>query len=214
MSRLTLTVNGADVTRDIEDRTSLADFLRTALQHLRAQNIDIVPLDEVHRRMTARDFARRFASFTYDDGYRDNRDHALPVMREFDAPLTVYVASDFAQGTGRLWWVALERAIAATRSLEMTIDGERVRQRTGRRGKSIRERQRTFGRALETRDRRERRLLREPCRDRQINIRLTIDAVAAAHEQRRRRERPPRHTDPRLDAAPVRIDERRSVPSP
>ena len=33
-------------------------------------------------------------------------------MREFDAPLTVYVASDFAEGTGRLWWVALERVIA------------------------------------------------------------------------------------------------------
>jgi peptidoglycan/xylan/chitin deacetylase (PgdA/CDA1 family) len=46
-------------------------------------------------------FARRFACFTFDDGYRDNRDYALPVMREFDAPLTVYVASDFAEGTGR-----------------------------------------------------------------------------------------------------------------
>ncbi len=103
------------------------DFLRTALRHLHAQNIDIVTLDEVHRRMTAGDFTRRFASFTYDDGYRDNRDHALPVMREFAAPLAVYVASDFAQGTGRLWWVALERAIAATNSLDMTIDGTHVR---------------------------------------------------------------------------------------
>ena len=103
------------------------DFLRTVLRHLRAQHIDIVTMDEVHRRMTAREFTRRFASFTFDDGYRDNRDHALPVMREFDAPLTVYVASDFAQGTGKLWWVALERAIAARDSLEATIAGTSVR---------------------------------------------------------------------------------------
>ena len=66
-------------------------------------------MDEVHQRLIDRNFSRRFACFTFDDGYRDNRDFALPVMREFDAPLTVYVASDFAEGTGRLWWVALER---------------------------------------------------------------------------------------------------------
>ena len=69
-------------------------------------------MDEVHRRLVERNFARRFACFTLDDGYRDNRDFALPVLREFDAPSTVYVASDFAEGTGRLWWIALETVIA------------------------------------------------------------------------------------------------------
>ena len=77
-------------------------FLRATLSHLRARGIDIVTMDEAHRRLTARDFARPFACFTLDDGYRDNRDHALPVFREFDAPCVVYVASDFASGTGRL----------------------------------------------------------------------------------------------------------------
>jgi len=103
------------------------DFLRTTLEHLREQRIDIVTMDDVHRRMIKGDFTRRFACFTFDDGYRDNRDHALPVMREFDAPLTVYVASDFAQGTGRLWWVALEMAIAGRDVLELTLDGNQVR---------------------------------------------------------------------------------------
>ena len=48
-------------------------------------------------------------------------------MREFDAPLTVYVASDFAEGTGRLWWVALERAIAKASSIEVPIGGVTTR---------------------------------------------------------------------------------------
>ena len=74
--------------------------------------------------MRERDFARRFACFTFDDGYRDNRDFALPVMAEFGAPFTVYVASDFASGTGRLWWVALERLIARADVVEAPIDGE------------------------------------------------------------------------------------------
>ena len=72
-------------------------------------------------------FARRFACFTLDDGYRDNRDFALPVMREFDAPFTVYVASDFAEGTGRLWWIALETVIAKASSIEVPIGGAATR---------------------------------------------------------------------------------------
>ena len=99
------------------------EFLREVLAHLRSRNIDIIPMDELHRRMSERDFSRRFASFTFDDGYRDNRDFALPIMREFDAPFTVYVASDFAQGKGNLWWIALEMAIARASTLEATIDG-------------------------------------------------------------------------------------------
>jgi peptidoglycan/xylan/chitin deacetylase (PgdA/CDA1 family) len=98
-------------------------FLREVLAHLRSRNIDIIPMDELHRRMNERDFSRRFASFTFDDGYRDNRDFALPIMREFDAPFTVYVASDFAEAKGNLWWIALEMAVANASSLEATIDG-------------------------------------------------------------------------------------------
>jgi len=99
------------------------EFLRAMLAHLRALDIDLVSMDEAHARLSQGNFARRFACFTLDDGYRDNRDFALPVMREFDAPLTVYVASDFAEGTGRLWWIALEMAIAAATLIEVEIGG-------------------------------------------------------------------------------------------
>src|ERR1700674_4398802 len=97
------------------------EFLRAMLAHLRARGIDIITMDEVHQRLVERNFSRRFACFTLDDGYRDNRDYALPVMREFEAPLTVYVTSDFAQGAGRLWWIALEMVIAKAASIEVTI---------------------------------------------------------------------------------------------
>src|ERR1700719_2634442 len=86
-------------------------FLRAMLTHLRSHGIDIVTMDEVLQRLIERKFSKRFASFSFDDGYRDNRDYALPVMREFDAPFTVYVTSDFAQGAGNLWWAQLEMEI-------------------------------------------------------------------------------------------------------
>jgi peptidoglycan/xylan/chitin deacetylase (PgdA/CDA1 family) len=99
------------------------EFLRTTLTHLRSRGIDIISMDEMHRRMVERNFSRHFTCFTFDDGYRDNRDFALPVMREFDAPFTVYVTSDFAAGSGRLWWIALEMAIARANAIEVTMGG-------------------------------------------------------------------------------------------
>lgn len=103
------------------------EFLRATLSHLRTQDIDIITADEVHQRLAERNFARRFACFTLDDGYRDNRDFALPVLREFDAPSIVYVASDFAEGVGRLWWTALEMVIAKASRIEIEIGGAAVR---------------------------------------------------------------------------------------
>jgi len=94
------------------------EFLRAMLAHLRSAGVDIVTMDEVHQRLMERNFSRRFACFTFDDGYRDNREFALPVMREFEAPFTMYVASDFAEGIGRLWWIALEMVIAKASSIE------------------------------------------------------------------------------------------------
>jgi peptidoglycan/xylan/chitin deacetylase (PgdA/CDA1 family) len=99
------------------------EFLAATLRYLRDCQIDIIGIDEVHQRLVVGDFSRRFACFTFDDGYRDNRDFALQIMREFEAPFSVYVASDFAQGSGRLWWVALERVVAKAESIEVEIGG-------------------------------------------------------------------------------------------
>ena len=87
------------------------EFLRATLRHVRSLGIDMVSIDEARRRMVNMEFGRRFACFAFDDGYRDNRDYALPVMREFAAPFTVYVTGDFADGRAGLWWIALERTL-------------------------------------------------------------------------------------------------------
>jgi peptidoglycan/xylan/chitin deacetylase (PgdA/CDA1 family) len=103
------------------------EFLRAVLSHLRSRDIDIISMDEVHRRLIERNFSRRFVCFTLDDGYRDNRDFALPVMREFDAPFTIHVTSDYAEGTGGLWWIALEMVLARASLLEVKTGGTLTR---------------------------------------------------------------------------------------
>jgi peptidoglycan/xylan/chitin deacetylase (PgdA/CDA1 family) len=99
------------------------DFLDVLLTAIRAAGDDIVSLDEAHRRLTAGDFRRRFVVLTFDDGYRNINEFARPVLDRHGAPFAVYVVSRFAEGTGDLWWIVLERAIAASDYVETTIAG-------------------------------------------------------------------------------------------
>jgi peptidoglycan/xylan/chitin deacetylase (PgdA/CDA1 family) len=101
------------------------EFLEEVVVALRAANVDLVSLDEVHRRLMAGSECRRFVALTFDDGYRDNRDHAWPILKRHGAPFGLYVASGLADGRGELWWVALEEAIARHDRIAVGIDGTR-----------------------------------------------------------------------------------------
>ena len=54
----------------------------------------------MHRRLIERDFRRRFVCLTFDDGYRDNLRYALPILKKYDAPFTIYIPTSFP-GPGR-----------------------------------------------------------------------------------------------------------------
>jgi len=100
------------------------EFLDRLLTRLSDGGTEIVTLDEVYRRLVGRGTSSgRYVALTFDDGYRDNVEHALPILRKHAAPFTLFVPSAFAEGTGELWWVALERAIAARDETVITLDG-------------------------------------------------------------------------------------------
>ena len=97
-------------------------FLDAAIRACAECGLAPVALEELPRLLADPSDRRRFVAFTLDDGYRDNRDYAAPVMREFNAPFTVYVASDFADGIGRLGGVALERVVTYADSVDVIMD--------------------------------------------------------------------------------------------
>jgi peptidoglycan/xylan/chitin deacetylase (PgdA/CDA1 family) len=99
------------------------EFLSQTLSWLRRQDIDIVSLDEMHRRLIERDFSRRFVSITFDDGYRDNKLYAFPILKRLELPFAIYVPTSFPDRRGKLWWLALEAAIARNDSIVVTISG-------------------------------------------------------------------------------------------
>ncbi len=100
------------------------DFLSRAIDSVEQSGFEIVSLDEAHWRLCEGDFEKRFACFTFDDGYRDNFEHAYPIFRERELPFAIYVASDFADLRGDLWWLALERIIDTVDELKVRIDRE------------------------------------------------------------------------------------------
>lgn len=98
------------------------DTVDLVLRLVRWLGFDIVPIAVLPERLRLGAPARPFCVLTFDDGYRDTLEHAWPILRRHGAPWTLYAVPDFVEGRGVLWWIALERAIAAApRRLELTI---------------------------------------------------------------------------------------------
>ena len=101
-------------------------FLERIIRKLRRSSLDIISLDEMHRRMVEGDFKRRFVCVTFDDGYRDTLEVAYPILKKHEVPFAVYVATSFPDRLGELWWLALEAVIAKNNRIGTVIAGKDV----------------------------------------------------------------------------------------
>lgn len=61
-----------------------------------------LPLTEAIDRLACRSLPARAVCVTFDDGYADNVDVALPILRRWEVPATFFVATGYLNG-GRMW---------------------------------------------------------------------------------------------------------------
>ncbi|MBU2582993.1 MAG: polysaccharide deacetylase family protein [Alphaproteobacteria bacterium] len=101
------------------------EYLEQVIGLVDEMGYEAVSLDDIPARIAAGRDAKPFVAFTFDDGYRDNRDYALPIMRRHDIPMAVYVVSDFADGNGELWWLAVEKAIRELDRIDLVLGNQR-----------------------------------------------------------------------------------------
>jgi peptidoglycan/xylan/chitin deacetylase (PgdA/CDA1 family) len=106
------------------------EFLDRALLLVRELGFDIVSLDEAVARTISGHSERFFVALTFDDGYRDNVEHAWPVMARHDAPWTVFVTPGFADRTAPLWWLVFEEAIRRLDRIETRWGNQHFSART------------------------------------------------------------------------------------
>ncbi|WP_158807643.1 polysaccharide deacetylase family protein [Beijerinckia sp. L45] len=97
-------------------------FLDAALTRIKALGFDFVTMDEALSRL-GKPGAKRFVTLTFDDGYRDNVEHALPILERHAAPFALFVTTGFADRSARLWWVELEESIRTLDVVSVDIDG-------------------------------------------------------------------------------------------
>jgi len=99
-------------------------FLERLLHRLSHSALDVISLDEMHRRFISGDFKRRFVCITFDDGYKDLMQWAYPLLKKYQLPFALYIPTSFPDRLGELWWVALEAVIAQNNRIGMVINGE------------------------------------------------------------------------------------------
>lgn len=99
------------------------EFLDRTIRLVLDRDYDLISLDDARMRLSEGDLGRPFVCFTFDGGYRDTFRNAYPTFMRHRLPFAVYVASDYADGRGQLWWRALESLIGEVSELELRIDG-------------------------------------------------------------------------------------------
>jgi peptidoglycan/xylan/chitin deacetylase (PgdA/CDA1 family) len=97
-------------------------FLENVVCKLRRSRLDLIGLDEMHRRLGEGDFKRRFACVTIDDGYRDTLHWAYPIFKAHAVPFAVYVPTSFPDRIGELWWLAIEAVVARNQRIILMVD--------------------------------------------------------------------------------------------
>jgi peptidoglycan/xylan/chitin deacetylase (PgdA/CDA1 family) len=99
-------------------------FLEGVVRWLSRSGIDVISLDEMHRRLTHGEFERRFVCITIDDGYRDTLQWAYPILRKHSIPFALYIPTSFPDRFGELWWLVLEAVVARNKRVVLLIDGK------------------------------------------------------------------------------------------
>lgn len=75
-----------------------------------------LPIDEAIQKLRTGSLPSRAVCITFDDGYADNYDNALPILKKFNLSAIFFIASGFLNG-GRMW---NDTVIEAVRNCQQT----------------------------------------------------------------------------------------------
>ncbi|HEY9106421.1 MAG TPA: polysaccharide deacetylase family protein [Roseateles sp.] len=90
---------------------------------------NVLPLDTAIQRLRDGELPARAAALSFDDGYADNHDVALPLLRKHGLPCSFFIATGFLNG-GRMWNDTLIESVRhsglAVLDLRGLVDGHGV----------------------------------------------------------------------------------------
>jgi peptidoglycan/xylan/chitin deacetylase (PgdA/CDA1 family) len=71
------------------------DYFRDRIGLLKKRGCAVLPLDAAIRRLYVNNLPERCVSLTFDDGYHDFYKVALPILKEFNLPATLYLTTSY-----------------------------------------------------------------------------------------------------------------------
>jgi len=83
-----------------------------------------------------------YAAVNFDDGYMDNYQYAFPILKRYEIPATIFLATDFIEKEHIFWWDVVFQAISFSKpgDISIVIDSESINfnlDGMARRGKAI-----------------------------------------------------------------------------
>lgn len=102
--------------------TSILDFEKQ-IAHL-AKNYKIITLDEIVDRVRNRDSIRRCVAITFDDGFRDNYEYAYPILRKYNVPATIFLATQCIETGDAPWFIKLRYIFMKTNKTDCRLSSE------------------------------------------------------------------------------------------
>lgn len=120
----------------VEEPLAVPDWCFITAQEFKRQmeylqkSVRVVSLRQAVKELAAGSIHRPTVALTFDDGYQNNYDVALPILRNLGLPATVFLVTGLVGSDDTLWFCRLNQALAATRRQSLSWNGNEFYLRT------------------------------------------------------------------------------------
>ncbi|MCC6146996.1 MAG: polysaccharide deacetylase family protein [Anaerolineaceae bacterium] len=99
------------------------EALEQVIRFFIERKYEFASLNRVHEILATGEHRRRFAAFTFDDGYADVLVYGYPVFKKYNVPFAVNLISGFPDRQVVLWWYLLEEILLTRPEIHFELEG-------------------------------------------------------------------------------------------
>ena len=98
------------------------DYLDYLIRFYLKQGFSPLSINDLQTALNSKD-KKRYVVFTFDDGYYDNYEKALPIFEKYNIPFAVYIPTDLISRKQFAWWYFIEDIIRDHSHLTYAYEG-------------------------------------------------------------------------------------------